>query len=253
MNRSIARRLALMFACTALFVFTGAGAGLFFVLNMQLERHLRESLDDRSEIARIIVFHASTPEKWRMAREKLGDMTPRDSSTRYAVDCPDPRFRYGQPVQGELVRRWAGGYARMRVAGEDLLVSTRAIPAYGVRPAVELRVATAYSANRRTMRAFGVALAALSALGCALVLLLSYSVTRLGLAPLRRLSRDASELSPNNRSQRLNTRGLPLELHDLVLSFNGALERLDRAYGRLESFNADVAHELRTPVTILIG
>ena len=41
--------------------------------------------------------------------------------------------------------------------------------------------------------------------------------------------------------------------NDLAKSFNGALERLDHAYGRLESFNADVAHELRTPVTILIG
>jgi two-component system heavy metal sensor histidine kinase CusS len=51
----------------------------------------------------------------------------------------------------------------------------------------------------------------------------------------------------------LNTASLPLELNDLANSFNGALERLDGAYGRLESFNADVAHELRTPVTILIG
>jgi two-component system, OmpR family, heavy metal sensor histidine kinase CusS len=70
---------------------------------------------------------------------------------------------------------------------------------------------------------------------------------------LRRLTKDASEVSPNNRSQRLNTAELPLELNDLAHSFNGALERLDGAYGRLESFNADVAHELRTPVTILIG
>ena len=103
------------------------------------------------------------------------------------------------------------------------------------------------------MRAFGAALAALSALGSLAVLLLSYSVTRIGLAPLTRLTKDASEVSPNNRSQRLNTASLPLELNDLAHSFNGALERLDGAYGRLESFNADVAHELRTPVTILIG
>jgi two-component system heavy metal sensor histidine kinase CusS len=118
---------------------------------------------------------------------------------------------------------------------------------------VQLQVAASYSPNVRTMRVFGSALAALSALGSLAVLLLSYSVTRLGLAPLTRLTRDASAVSPNNRSQRLNTASLPLELNDLANSFNGALERLDGAYGRLESFNADVAHELRTPVTILIG
>jgi two-component system heavy metal sensor histidine kinase CusS len=134
-----------------------------------------------------------------------------------------------------------------------MLTFTQTIPAYGTRPPVQLQVASSYSPNVRTMRVFGSALAALSALGSLAVLLLSYSVTRLGLAPLTRLTRDASAVSPNNRSQRLNTASLPLELNDLANTFNGALERLDGAYGRLESFNADVAHELRTPVTILIG
>ncbi len=62
MNRSIARRLALMFALVALFVFTLVGAGLFAVLRSQLENHLRESLDDRAQIARLICNHGLTPE-----------------------------------------------------------------------------------------------------------------------------------------------------------------------------------------------
>ncbi|MFM0339466.1 heavy metal sensor histidine kinase [Paraburkholderia fungorum] len=255
MNRSIARRLALMFALVALSVFTLVGTGLFLVLRAQLEHHLRESLDDRSEIARFIVYHAVTPEKWRMAREKLTDMTPRDGSTVYSVTSADSSFHFGQPVQGSVVTNWQGGYARVSPAGggQDMLTATMTLPAYAARPAVQLQVAASYSPNVRTMRVFGLALAALSALGSLAVLLLSYSVTRIGLTPLTRLTRDASEVSPNNRSQRLNTAALPLELNELAHSFNGALERLDGAYGRLESFNADVAHELRTPVTILIG
>ncbi|HEX3637910.1 MAG TPA: heavy metal sensor histidine kinase [Paraburkholderia sp.] len=255
MNRSIARRLASMFALVALFVFTLIGTGLFLVLRSQLEHHLRESLDDRTQIARIIVYHAVTPDKWRMAREKLTDMTPHDASTVYSISSTDPYFHYGNPVDGTVVKRWPGGYARVTPPGgaEDMLTSTVTIPAYANRPPVQLQVAASYSPNVRTMRVFGSALAALSALGSLAVLLLSYSVTRLGLAPLTRLTRDASAVSPNNRSQRLNTASLPLELNDLANSFNGALERLDGAYGRLESFNADVAHELRTPVTILIG
>ncbi|MGF6552383.1 heavy metal sensor histidine kinase [Paraburkholderia youngii] len=255
MNRSIARRLASMFALVALFVFTLVGSGLFLVLRSQLEHHLRESLDDRTQIARIIVSHAVTPEKWRMAREKLTDMTPHDRSTMYSVTSAEPNFHFGTPVQGTVTKSWPGGYARIAPegGGPDMLTSTVILPANGARPAVQLQVAASYSPNLRTMRVFGSALAALSALGSLAVLLLSYSVTRIGLAPLTRLTRDASAVSPNNRSQRLNTASLPLELNDLANSFNGALERLDGAYGRLESFNADVAHELRTPVTILIG
>ncbi|MEJ0002381.1 MAG: heavy metal sensor histidine kinase [Pararobbsia sp.] len=255
MKRSIARRLAAMFALVALLVFTLVGAGLFLVLRVQLEHHLRESLDDRAEIARIIVYHATNPEKWRIAREKLTDMTPHDGTSLYAVWSNDAAYRYGQPVSGGVIKSWGDGYVRMRPAGGefDLLTRTLTVPAYGGRPDVQLQVSAGYLANVRTMRSFGLALAALSGLGSLAVLLLSYAVTRLGLKPLTRLTREASAVSPNNRSQRLDTRSLPCELNDLAHSFNGALERLDGAYGRLESFNADVAHELRTPVTILIG
>jgi two-component system heavy metal sensor histidine kinase CusS len=233
MNRSIARRLAMMFALVALSVFTLVGTGLFLVMRTQLDHHLRESLDDRMEIAKIIVYHSVTSEKWHMAREKLTDMSPRDGTTIYVVSSSDPAFNYGKPVQGSVTDSWTGGYTRVEPedGGQALLTRTISIPASGVRPTVQLQVAASCLPNVRTMRAFGAALAALSALGSLAVLLLSYSVTRIGLAPLR----------------------LPHELNDLANSFNGALERLDGAYGRLESFNADVAHELRTPVTILIG
>jgi signal transduction histidine kinase len=46
---------------------------------------------------------------------------------------------------------------------------------------------------------------------------------------------------------------LPRELLTLGISINTALNRLSATYLQLETFNADVAHELRTPVTNLIG
>ena len=255
MPKSIARRLALMFALVALLVFTVVGTALFLVLRVQLDRHLRESLDDRTEIARIIVFHAGTPEKWKMSREKLSDITPRDGSARYYVSGPNGTFTYGAPITGALTSASPDGYALSRPAScpNDMLTRTLTIPAYGDRPPVRMQVALSNGPNVRTMRSFAFALASLSALGSLAMLMLGYYVARLGLAPLTRLTKEASEISPNNRSQRLNTHALPFELNDLAISFNGALERLDVAYGRLESFNADVAHELRTPVTILIG
>lgn len=244
-----------MFAVVALSVFALVGAALYLVLRVQLERHLRESLDDRAQIAHIIVYHGATPEKWQMVREKLSDMTPRDGTTTYAVSSDDPRYTFGTPVSGMFVKRLSNGYVRLSPdgGGDDMLTTREILPPYGARPAVTLQVAASYSPNEQTLRAFGLSLAALSGLGALGVLLLSYSVTRLGLSPLTRLTREASEIQPDNRSQRLVTRSLPVELDELAHSFNGALARLDGAYERLESFNADVAHELRTPVTILIG
>jgi two-component system heavy metal sensor histidine kinase CusS len=42
-------------------------------------------------------------------------------------------------------------------------------------------------------------------------------------------------------------------LQPLVVQFNALLTRLENAYRQLEGFNADVAHELRTPLATLIG
>lgn len=255
MSHSISRRLAAMFAIVALSVFALVGTALYVMLRIQLERHLRESLEDRARVAHIIVFHGGTPEKWQIVKEKLADMTPRDGTTTYAVTGDDPRFTFGKPLEGTFVNRLSNGYVRLRPAGDgdDFLTSSEVLSPYGVRPEVHLQVTASYTPNERTLRAFGFGLTALSALGCLGVLLISYSVTRLGLSPLTRLTREASQISPETRSQRLDARSLPVELNELANSFNGALTRLDAAYERLESFNADVAHELRTPVTILIG
>jgi two-component system heavy metal sensor histidine kinase CusS len=43
------------------------------------------------------------------------------------------------------------------------------------------------------------------------------------------------------------------ELLPWIQQFNALMDRLQRAYGQLEAFNADVAHELRTPLANLIG
>jgi two-component system heavy metal sensor histidine kinase CusS len=82
---------------------------------------------------------------------------------------------------------------------------------------------------------------------------LGYYIAKLGLRPVERVRLEAQTLTPERLSQRLEQAKLPHELSELVTSFNGALDRLERAYQQLEAFNADVAHELRTPIANLIG
>src|SRR3546814_4534733 len=44
-----------------------------------------------------------------------------------------------------------------------------------------------------------------------------------------------------------------VELQKLSTAFNRTLDRVQQAYRRMEGFNADVAHELRTPLANLIS
>ena len=255
MKRSITLRLSAMFAAVSLVVFTLTGAGLFLLMQRQLFDELRETLDTRARIASLIVSHAPDVQKWAFVQEKLRDLSPADSRMHYYVEGPDPRFRFGTPIVGRITGDVGPNHLLVRPPGcdYDIIMTTYTVPASGDRPEVKLVVGSDCVRTEGMLRRFGIALAVLIMLSTVAVALLSRAVTRFGLAPLTRLSREAAQLSPSNRRQRLQTDELPEELHELATSFNGALERLEKAYERLESFNADVAHELRTPVSILIG
>ena len=89
----------------------------------------------------------------------------------------------------------------------------------------------------------------LSALATAL---LGAWAARSGLRPLRRMSEVATSVSANSLAQRLPDAQMPAELADLAHSFNAMLGRLDDAFQRLSAFSADIAHELRTPLSNLL-
>ncbi|RDU99488.1 heavy metal sensor histidine kinase [Trinickia dinghuensis] len=84
-------------------------------------------------------------------------------------------------------------------------------------------------------------------------LALAYWVTSRGLMPLRLMADKAAEISPNRMSARLEVARAPAELQSLAASFNAMLDRLEHGYERLLQFSADLAHELRTPIGVLIG
>jgi two-component system heavy metal sensor histidine kinase CusS len=75
---------------------------------------------------------------------------------------------------------------------------------------------------------------------------------RLSLRPLRRMTELAAGVSAQSLTTRLPVQGLPPELADLGQSLNAMLARLDDAFARLSAFSADIAHELRTPLSNLL-
>jgi two-component system heavy metal sensor histidine kinase CusS len=73
-----------------------------------------------------------------------------------------------------------------------------------------------------------------------------------GLAPLRRVTETARRLSARQLAERLAIDDAPLEVRDHVEAFNGMLARLEAAFQRLGDYSADIAHELRTPISNLM-
>ena len=74
---------------------------------------------------------------------------------------------------------------------------------------------------------------------------------RRDLRPVGALARQIDAVDAGTLDRRLEGAGQPAELQPLVERFNGLLDRLDRSYRQMASFNADVAHELNTPLATL--
>ncbi len=57
------------------------------------------------------------------------------------------------------------------------------------------------------------------------------------------------------KAERLHTRmdsaHVPIELADLIAAFNALLTGIEQGFVRLRHVSADIAHELRTPVTTI--
>ncbi|MHC6224884.1 heavy metal sensor histidine kinase [Pseudomonas sp. X10] len=89
----------------------------------------------------------------------------------------------------------------------------------------------------------------LSALATAL---LGAWAARRGLRPLRQMGDVAASVSARSLTTRLPVAQMPVELAELGHRVNAMLERLDDAFQRLSAFSADIAHELRTPLSNLL-
>ncbi|MFA5260237.1 MAG: heavy metal sensor histidine kinase [Candidatus Omnitrophota bacterium] len=73
------------------------------------------------------------------------------------------------------------------------------------------------------------------------------------LKPVSQMIKTASRISGSNLEERLPVRGTGDELDKLAQTFNNMINRIQEAYQKLSQFSSDVAHELRTPITSLMG
>lgn len=71
--------------------------------------------------------------------------------------------------------------------------------------------------------------------------------------PIARISATATRIAAGNLDERISTAGTASELDQLSHVLNETFDRLNAAFERQRRFTADAAHELRTPVTILLN
>jgi len=83
-----------------------------------------------------------------------------------------------------------------------------------------------------------------------------FVTTRAALRPLSLVAREANDIGRNvaatGLGRPLPAEGLPSEIADVVAAINRMLARLQQAHDQQRQFTSDVAHELRTPLSVLL-
>ncbi len=196
----------------------------------EFERHvelvvhlLRESQDDPQQFA---------------LRHKLDDFFRSHDDIGIVLDTEGRRFYESGPMDASTRWRWISA---------DL----KDVPQLGSDPKLWLGVDV--REDEKLLRRLGLTLLVVAVLGSMGVSLTGVLLVRRGLKPLQRLADQMAATGPEFSSSRIDASTHALELVPWIDQFNALLERAEQAYRQLEAFNADVAHELRTPLANMIA
>ena len=87
-----------------------------------------------------------------------------------------------------------------------------------------------------------------SAAVTALSFLIATIIVRKGLNPLNSIASEIATITEDNLTKRIIVEHVPTELVSIKNRLNELMSRLEASFNRERQFNADVAHELRTPL-----
>ncbi len=159
-------------------------------------------------------------------------------------------------VQSLVERESLAGYAtlptgeRLRVLGE---LSAITFPTQGLTFTAAILVGVPTTAVEATLSQLSQDLG-LAVIGAFLVFALGvWWLSRQVLAPVQRVTQAAARVSSRDLSQRVPVPPSQDEMRELAVAINHMLDRLQESFETQRRFTADASHELRTPVTAIVG
>ncbi len=265
--RSLAARMAAAFALTLALILLAASSWVYWGLNARMMQEDRESVLRKLDTAvAVLRSHAADSDELRQeAYLPLPPDAPRDlflrlRATDGQVLLQTPGFnpaldaaRFDAPL--------ANGAPSLRKVQlpRDLHFLTAMLPVMGRLSAgaplqpMHIEVALNRSTESHILADYRLRLTVVLLTAILVAAAAGYAIAWRGLRPLRHMADAARDIGAQDLHRRLDTQHLPDELHTLALSFNATLQRLEESFGRISQFSADIAHELRTPISNLWG
>ena len=241
-SHSISARLSRKLAVLTMIVLGVVFGAAWFSIKVFVVEKNREDLAFRSQvIGKILENKARLGGEAACVAQLHADAAMRANS-RIEVRTADGRLLFADPTDGmhALTRH---------VQSQDFTVPT---PGVGGGQ-LQVRYTMDFESDARMGRNWAVVLVLLTIVAGAVVGAGANWHVRRQLRPLADLATQTRAISPGRLDQRLALADPAEELLPWIEQFNALMGRLEQSYAQLEGFNADVAHELRTPLANLIG
>ena len=245
---SLASRLALLFAaCTAV---VSLIAGVLF--NRASEAHFieldQQQLDSKLVALRSTLQGVDSPEAFALRETQLRTELSRQPDLTLRITAAGQRWLDDAP---SVTLPEAPGLHSLQNADTDYRVYNAPLRA-GQPDSPQLSLMLDITHHQHFLQRMQHLIWLTVGLSALATALLGAWAARSGLRPLRRMGEVAASVSAHSLTQRLPQQEMPTELADLAQAFNAMLGRLDDAFQRLSAFSADIAHELRTPLSNLL-
>lgn len=260
---ALAARLALLFALVTLVVFSIAGVHLYRALDSQVQRRDDLALIGTAEIMRHQLGQGSGADAAHRVINLLNAAYGPSGITLALKDAEghllagttpnaellpsDAPVALERPLTLSDVREWYEGDVR-----RGRLVVAEGRPGNGSDAPRVLSVAREESYTGLVVDAHGRDLLLTLVAGALATGLLGYWVVHRALRPVHALAAAAEAITATELGERLRADEAPQELEVLVRAFNRVLDRLEESFHRLGRFSADLAHDLRTPLSNLM-
>lgn len=251
--RNLSLRLALMFALAS--VLLSGAIGFFLYQSLQREVTWR---DDQALLGRLermqALIHDSESIEALQARPQLYEnMLGNRDNVLWMVDDAGRLLIDVNPLSMPVPALPPAASGTLGDSPLDSSLRLAWIDVPGADRGLRLIAGKLTDERAQMLGAYRVKLWIALAVGAVLAFLLGWLVSLHGLRPVRELAARAAAIDTRHLHLRLREFEQVSELQAVSRAFNQMLARLEQGFAQLSRFSEDLAHEMRTPLSNLMG
>lgn len=247
----ISTRLALYFSLIASSIYVTFGVAVYLSSSNHRSNEFQKRLEERLLITEKIFLEKESfsPEEFEKINTQFLNTLPDETEEVIEISSDKKlvfKYNYSPDVKSELLKNESyyfetfdvQGLSKVfNVKGRGYLIIVTAVDQLGLQNLSFLRVR----------------IIILILIGIPLILIGSFILSKKALSPLSRKIQHANAISASNLHQRLKVFNPDDEIGELAIAFNKLLDRLELAFDAHKSFISNASHEIRNPLTAIMG